>query len=1428
MANAKPIAVPASGSGSEDNGPIGITLTGSDTDGTIGFFALGALPKTGLFYLDLALTTPAVANTNYAASGNALTLYFQPNPNFAGNVNFTYFAIDNLGAKSSVGKGAISVSPVNDAPTATSVAFNGKEDTVVTLTLKGADIDGKVASFVIDDLPANGTLFRNKNGTDAVSADDVIPANAKLYFVPAANWNGTTDFHYRAIDNNGTASPAAATATINLAAVVDAPIAANVTASGNEDSGPIAVTLTGSYSDGTVTSFTVSKLPSNGILYLDAGMTEAVTAKTPIPAAGNAVTLYFQPKENFNGAVSFQYIATDDGGTKSKKAGAAKITVDAVNDAPVATNVTFNSKEDTVVTLTLKGTDVDGKVTGFVIDGLPANGTLALNKNGTGAVSPGDVIAATKKLYFIPDANWNGTTDFQYRAVDNSGATSAISGTATVNLASVNDAPITDNVTAAGGTGSTIEITLTGDDVDGFVSGFVLGKLPPASAGKLYTDAGLTTLARINQVLPGDLETFKLYFKPNPAFLGTATFTYGALDDQGVGAKTMATGQITVTAEPVPTTAVQLVSRTFADADRTGNSVSDFKALSPDGRFAVFTSLADDIAEDEANSHQDVFLYDAEGNGGAGSVALVSRKFGTTGTTAGGTSNFEGLSANGRFVVFSSVGSDIAQVDMNDNFDLFLFDAEANGGAGGVSLISRAFGTTNTAANGSSSLNSISSDGRYIAFSTSASNVAGTDSNNASDLFLYDAQANGGLGGVSLISRSFGTANTTPDAYSEFARASDDGRYTYFWSYASDIADTDSLFTTDLFVYDAQANGGTGAVLLVTRAFGTASQAVGGTTTLLGMSPDGRYAAFQSDSPGVADNDGNLGRDVFLFDAQANGGTGGVTLVSRAFGATGTSGNGESFFEAMSSDGRYVAFTSFASDVAQTDTNGVGDIFLFDAQANGGAGGVALVSRAYGTGTTANDYSQFEAMSADGRYIVFSSDATDIVEFDGNGNGRDIFLFIADSGAIIPVSKQYQGPSLPGQGTVLFDTANASSIFDAASADARYIVFNSSANNITQIDNNSADDLFLFDLNRNMAVGGGEVFLISRAFGTTSTAANGASTFVDASADGRFTVFSSTASNIAENDTNGIADLFVYDAAANHGTGAVSLISRIAGTSGTAANGPSTFAGMSDNGRYIAFTSAATNIVAGDTNGVADLFLFDALTGITRLVSQSKTLGVSNDAPTFLDVFDDGTVYFKSAASNIADFDINTQNDVFRWNFNNTSAPANVSGTAGHDLISGRGGSDNLQGGDGHDALDGGNGADTLNGGIGDDILVGGRGADTLTGGLGADRFVFTSVAESTVAASDIITDFVHGEDRIDLSMIDANVSVAGNQAFGSANGSSGGGLAAGEVAPNTARWDEVAGNTIILADINGDYTADLRIVLSGTGLGLTASDFLL
>jgi Ca2+-binding RTX toxin-like protein len=1412
MANAKPVALPVSASGAEDSGPISITLTGADTDGTIGFFALGPLPKTGLFYLDPGMTQPAVANTNYPASGNALTLYFQPNTNFAGAVNFSYFAVDDLNAKSSAGKATINVTPVNDAPVSTNVTFNGKEDTVVTLTLKGADIDGKVASFKIDDLPANGTLFRNKNGTGAVSAGDVIPANAKLYLVPAANWNGTTDFHYRAIDNNGATSTAAATATINLAAVVDAPIAANVTASGNEDGGPIAVTLSGSDSDGTVTSFTISKLPANGILYLDAGMTEAVTAKTPIPATGNAVTLYFQPKINFNGAVSFQYIATDDGGTKSKKAGVAKITVDAVNDAPVATNVTFNSKEDTVVTLTLKGTDVDGKVTGFVIDDLPANGTLALNKNGTGAVSMGDVIAATKKLYFVPDANWNGTTSFHYRAVDNNGATSTVSGTATVNLAAVNDAPITDNVTAAGAAGSTIEITLTGDDVDGFVSGFVLGKLPPASAGKLYVDAGLTTLARINQVLPGDLETFKLYFKPNPAFVGKATFTYGALDDHGLGAKTMATGQITVTAEPVPTTAVQLVSRTFADADRAGNSVSDFRALSADGRFAAFTSLADDIAENEANSHQDVFLYDAEGNGGTGSVALVSRT--AAGATAGGTSNFEGLAANGRFVVFSSVGSDIAQVDDNNNIDLFLFDAEANGGAGGVSLITRAFGTASTTANPGSTFKSISADGRYTVFQSSANNIAQTDTNNASDVFLYDAQANGDTGGVILISRAFGTVNTTGNSFSEFVAASEDGRYTFFSTLSTNMSE-DGGSGGDLFAYDAQGNGGAGALLLITRRFGTTGDGALGSDFLRGFSADGRFAIIDSDANGMAQNDSGFDWDVFLFDAQASGGAGELTLVSRAFGTTGTGANGNSFHAANSSDGRYVSFISEAADVAQFDTNNSRDIFLFDSQANGGAGGVSLVSRAFGTvSTAANAESMFNAMSADGRYVVFSSEATDIAEIDGVGTDRDIFLYDAEgnggAGGVILVSRAFGATTT---------TATGESVFDAASVDGRYVVFHSAAGDLAQTDTNGVADIFMFDRDANGGVG--SVALVSRAFGTTSTAANGASAFVSSSADGRFTVFSSTASNIAESDTNGVADLFVYDAAANDGTGAVSLVSRIAGTSGTAANGPSTVAGISDNGRYIAFTSTAINIVTGDTNGVADLFVFDALTGITRLVSQSKSLGVSNAAPTFLDVFDDGTVYFRSAASNIADFDINTQNDVFRWNFNNTSAPANINGTAGNDLISGRGGSDNLQGGDGHDALDGGNGADTLNGGVGDDILVGGRGADTLTGGAGADRFVFTSIAESTVAASDIITDFAHGEDKIDLSMIDADTLAAGNQAFTFAA------PGMGWIGPSV-RWEEAGGNTIILADANNDFTVDLRIVLTGIGLGLTQNDFLL
>src|SRR5262249_50800267 len=116
----------------------------------------------------------------------------------------------------------------------------------------------------------------------------------------------------------------------------------------------------------------------------------------------------------------------------------------------------------------------------------------------------------------------------------------------------------------------------------------------------------------------------------------------------------------------------------------------------------------------------------------------------------------------------------------------------------------------------------------------------------------------------------------------------------------------------------------------------------------------------------------------------------------------------------------------------------------------------------------------------------------------------------------------------------------------------------------------------------------------------------------------------------------------------------------------------------------------------------------------------------------------------------------------------------------------------------------------------------GGDGGDTLTGGPGNDTFVFAAVADSIPAAPDVITDFFHGQDKLDFSAIDANTAAKGNQAF----------LFAGQnasVVANSVSWFESGSDTIVQADVNGDTTAaDLTVVLTGIHHNLTASDFLL
>jgi hypothetical protein len=571
--NDAPVANAASATGLEDAASITINLGGSDLDGSVSSFTLASLPNGGTLYTNAGLSAAAAAGVAYTSG----TFYFVPSLNFNGTANFSYRVTDDLGAPSAAAIASITITSVNDAPTAGAITANGLEDaTSIAVTLLASDVDGTISAFTLQNLPANGVLYRDAGLSVAASAGTAY-ATGSFYFVPAPDFNGSTTFSYRATDNAGSTS-GAATATINVTAVNDAPSAHAATASGLEDAPVITVTLAGSDVDGSIASFWLQTLPAKGQLYTDAARTTAAATATGYGSG----TFYFVPAADFNGTTGFSYAVMDNLGATSAAA-TATITVTSVNDAPVAGVVTASGQEDaTSIAVTLAGSDADGSIASFTLLNLPVNGLLYRDAALTLAASAGTAYASGN-FYFVPAANYNGTSSFDYRVTDDQGATSAASATATITVVAVNDAPVANAVSASGlEDAASIAITLAGNDVDDSVASFTLASLP--ANGVLYSDPGLTLVA----VAGNPYASGTFYFLPAGDFNGTASFSYGVTDTQGLAAVAPATATIIVSpvndlpvADPVTASGSEdaasiLVTLTGSDVDGT---VSGFTLL---------------------------------------------------------------------------------------------------------------------------------------------------------------------------------------------------------------------------------------------------------------------------------------------------------------------------------------------------------------------------------------------------------------------------------------------------------------------------------------------------------------------------------------------------------------------------------------------------------------------------------------------------------------------------------------------------------------------------------------------------------------------------------------------------------------------------------------------------------------------------------
>jgi Tol biopolymer transport system component/ribosomal protein L24E len=391
------------------------------------------------------------------------------------------------------------------------------------------------------------------------------------------------------------------------------------------------------------------------------------------------------------------------------------------------------------------------------------------------------------------------------------------------------------------------------------------------------------------------------------------------------------------------------------------------------------------------------------------------------------------------------------------------------------------------------------------------------------------------------------------------------------------------------------------------------------------MSGDGRFVAFDSSGKKVADGepaDPDAVRDIYIVDNV----TGITSRVSK--GLNGALANGQSQRPTLSADGRFVAFWSDATNLVSGDTNNQPDAFVYDRQA-----GTTIRVSVASDGTQGNGATQRPVMSRDGNYVAFESAAKNfvggggIVPVGGGGdtnNVRDIFVHsMATPHSTTRVSVVSGG----GQG-------NGESVRPSISADGHKIAFHSLATNLVSGDTNGKNDIFVHDLNT------GQTTRASVA--ADGTQANGISLSPSISANGNFVSFDSAATNLISGQDGGLDDVFVKDLT----TGAISRVSN--STTGGQADAESHDSSISGDGRFVAWWSGATNIVAGDTNTCGkttsgpcpDIFVHDRSTGTTRRVSVSSTGAQANNESFSPAMSVDGRfVAYDSLATNLSDSD---------------------------------------------------------------------------------------------------------------------------------------------------------------------------------------------
>ncbi|MGK7393732.1 MAG: MBG domain-containing protein [Candidatus Cyclobacteriaceae bacterium M3_2C_046] len=326
--NDKPLANQQKVSTKEDT-PQEVTLKGSDPEGD---------PLTFII-----VNNPTQGKINDLNS-NTGTLTYVPNNNYNGNDAFT-FKVNDGKLDSDPAIVSISISPVNDKPSANSQNLSISEDQQVDITLSGNDPDQDVLTFALLSQPANGTI------------SEFSPSTGQLTYIPDNNYSGSDSFTFKVNDGKLDSNPAAISIGIN--AVNDPPVARRQSVTTDEDT-PVGITLRGRDIEGADLTYKLNSQPSHGTI----SNLNAVTG-----------TLTYTPDKGYYGNDAFTFVAND--GELDSKPAEVNLTVNFVNFPPTANPLTANTKMPNPVNISLSATDPDQDNLTYIITQNPGKGTIS-------------------------------------------------------------------------------------------------------------------------------------------------------------------------------------------------------------------------------------------------------------------------------------------------------------------------------------------------------------------------------------------------------------------------------------------------------------------------------------------------------------------------------------------------------------------------------------------------------------------------------------------------------------------------------------------------------------------------------------------------------------------------------------------------------------------------------------------------------------------------------------------------------------------------------------------------------------------------------------------------------------------------------------------------------------------------------------------